>query len=73
MEVVKRLVKHKKKTIVKEICWAVSNVTAGTQSQATAVVQAGLMPDLIKHLCNGDAKIQKVRTFYQLQLIYNFI
>ena len=56
----KKQITHRKKNIVKEICWAVSNVTAGTLAQATAVVQAGLMPDLIKHLSSSDAKIQKV-------------
>lgn len=60
LEVVKRLIRHKKKNIVKEIVWAVSNVTAGTLVQATSVIEYGLMPDIIRHLSNSDHKIQKV-------------
>jgi len=59
LEVVKRLIRHKKKNIVKEIVWAVSNVTAGTLVQATSVIEYGLMPDIIRHLSNSDHKIQK--------------
>lgn len=37
-------------TVVKECCWLVSNVIAGTQSQIQAVINAGIMPLLIEVL-----------------------
>ncbi len=36
-----------KKSIKKEACWTISNITAGTRDQIQAVIDAGLMPPLV--------------------------
>ncbi|KAK6055712.1 Armadillo/beta-catenin-like repeat protein [Cooperia oncophora] len=45
-------------TVVKECCWLVSNIIAGTQSQIQAVIDAGIMPFIIEVLRSGDFKCQ---------------
>lgn len=47
----------------KEVAWALSNITAGNQSQIQAVIDAGLVPALIELLRNGDGKTQKEATW----------
>ena len=54
------LLNHRKNSIVKETCWALSNVTAGTRMQVNNVVTYGLVPMVIKQLKSNDFKIQKV-------------
>ena len=36
-----------KKSIKKEACWTISNITAGTKDQIQAVCDAGLVPPLV--------------------------
>lgn len=48
----------KSQTIVKECCWLVSNVIAGTQPQIQAVLDAGILPLIIEVLLNGEFKSQ---------------
>lgn len=45
--------------IQKESAWAISNVTAGNVNQIQAVIDAGLIPQLIEVLNKGDFKTQK--------------
>merc|ERR1712190_711777 len=54
----KDLLGHNKKSIRKEACWTISNVTAGTQDQIQEVVNAGLIPPVIQHLQNADFDIK---------------
>jgi hypothetical protein len=42
----------KKSNLVKEACWLLSNVTAGTPDQIQAVIDAGLLSRIIE-ICNG--------------------
>jgi hypothetical protein len=35
-------------SIRKEVCWSLSNVTAGTRAQIQAVINAGLLPKILK-------------------------
>jgi len=46
-----------KKTILKESCWLVSNVCAGTQRQIQAVMDANIMPLLIKAMDRGIPEV----------------
>ncbi len=36
-----------KKSIKKEACWTISNITAGTKEQIQAVIDAGIIPPLV--------------------------
>ncbi|KAJ1370140.1 hypothetical protein KIN20_031802 [Parelaphostrongylus tenuis] len=45
-------------TVVKECCWLISNIIAGTQSQIQAVIDAGIMPFILEVLNSGDFKCQ---------------
>ena len=48
--------------IVKEVCWAVSNICAGTKTQVQAVQDIGVIPTILRILREGDFKQQKVKT-----------
>ncbi|VDM52565.1 unnamed protein product [Angiostrongylus costaricensis] len=50
--------RSKSTTVVKECCWLISNVIAGTQAQIQAVIDAGIMPFVIEVLRSGDFKCQ---------------
>lgn len=41
----------------KEAAWAASNVTAGTEAQIQAFIDAGLLPPLVSILGSGDFKV----------------
>lgn len=42
--------RSKSTTVVKECCWLISNIIAGTNSQIQAVIDAGIMPFIIEVL-----------------------
>ena len=44
------LLQHPKNTIQKEACWTISNITAGNQNQIQSVIDAGLVPYVIRVL-----------------------
>ncbi|VDD94785.1 unnamed protein product [Enterobius vermicularis] len=46
----------KTQSILKECCWLLSNVIAGTQVQIDAVIKAKLIPPIINALENGDSR-----------------
>ncbi len=48
-----------KKSIKKEACWTISNITAGNVTQIQAVVEANLIPPLINLLSYADFDIKK--------------
>ncbi|KJH49850.1 Armadillo/beta-catenin-like repeat protein [Dictyocaulus viviparus] len=50
--------RSKSTTVVKECCWLISNIIAGTQTQIQAVIDAGIMPFVIEVLRSGDFKCQ---------------
>ncbi len=53
------LLNSRKKGFQKEACWTLSNITAGSQSQIQAVIDAKLIPPLVNLLCNADFDIKK--------------
>lgn len=44
------LLSHTKEKINKEAVWFLSNITAGNQQQVQAVIDAGLLPMIVKLL-----------------------
>ncbi|CDY32165.1 BnaCnng06740D [Brassica napus] len=53
------LTQNHKKSIKKEACWTISNITAGNQAQIEAVVGAGLVLPLVHLLQNAEFDIKK--------------
>ena len=45
-------------SVVKEACWMLSNVLAGTESQIQAVINSGVLPRVLEVLRHGDFKVQ---------------
>lgn len=48
-----------KKSIKKEACWTISNITAGNVDQIQAVIQAGIIQPLVHLLQNAEFEIKK--------------
>lgn len=53
------LLTTQKKGIRKEVCWTISNITAGTPAQIKAVIDADLIGPLIMQLSEADFDIKK--------------
>ncbi|KAL2464190.1 Importin subunit alpha-2 [Forsythia ovata] len=53
------LTHHHKKSIKKEACWAVSNITAGNREQIQAVIDAALIGPLVNLLQTAEFEIKK--------------
>ena len=53
------LLSHEDAKMVKEACFALSNITAGSQAQVQAVADAGAMPKLLGLMSSGDLAIRK--------------
>ncbi|KAL9235723.1 hypothetical protein vseg_010462 [Gypsophila vaccaria] len=53
------LTENHKKSIKKEACWTVSNITAGTKDQIQTVITAGIIGPLVHLLQNGEFDIKK--------------
>lgn len=53
------LTTNHKKSIKKEACWTISNITAGTKEQIQAVMDAGIIPPLVFLLQNAEFDIKK--------------
>ena len=53
------LIYNKKKTIRKEVCWSLSNITAGSTSQIQQCLDIGIIDKLIQILLNDDTEIKK--------------
>ncbi|CAJ0573317.1 unnamed protein product, partial [Mesorhabditis spiculigera] len=59
LDLLPRLVERTKSTtIVKECCWLISNIIAGTQAQIQAVIDANLLPLVVQVMATGDFKCQ---------------
>ncbi|CAM8899734.1 hypothetical protein QQ045_009815 [Rhodiola kirilowii] len=48
-----------KKSIKKEACWTISNITAGNKEQIQTVIEAGLIAPLVHLLQNAEFEIKK--------------
>ena len=48
-----------KKSIKKEACWTISNITAGNKDQIQAIIEAGIIPPLINLLGTAEFDIKK--------------
>lgn len=53
------LVGDYKKSIKKEACWTVSNITAGNKDQIQSIIDEGIIPPLIELLANAEFDIKK--------------
>ncbi|KAK4492615.1 hypothetical protein RD792_003433 [Penstemon davidsonii] len=53
------LTQNYKKSIKKEACWTISNITAGNKDQIQAVIEAGIFSPLIALLQNAEFEIKK--------------
>ncbi|KAL3531516.1 hypothetical protein ACH5RR_010838 [Cinchona calisaya] len=53
------LTQNYKKSIKKEACWTISNITAGNREQIQAVIQAGIVAPLVQLLQNAEFEIKK--------------
>ena len=60
LKLVPQLLESRQANIVKETCWAVSNIAAGTRKQVQAVQDLGVIPKILSILREGDFKQQKV-------------
>ena len=54
-----RLIVHPKKAVRKEVCWSVSNITAGTAQQIQQVIDCGILDKLIQITINDDNEIKR--------------
>jgi importin subunit alpha-6/7 len=60
LQVLGKLINHHKKAVRKETCWALSNITAGTQHQITQVANyPGILVDLISHVRDSEWDVKK--------------
>lgn len=48
----KNLLKHGPPNVKKEAAWTISNITAGNAAQIQAVIDAGIIPELIEVISN---------------------
>ncbi|MBA0681619.1 hypothetical protein Goari_023408 [Gossypium aridum] len=53
------LTHNHKKSIKKEACWTISNITAGNKEQIQAVINAGIIGPLVSLLQNAEFDIKK--------------
>ncbi|KAF2325110.1 hypothetical protein GH714_022826 [Hevea brasiliensis] len=53
------LIHNYKKSIKKEACWTISNITAGNVNQIQAIIEAGIIAPLVQLLQNAEFEIKK--------------
>ncbi|KAF3453938.1 hypothetical protein FNV43_RR04379 [Rhamnella rubrinervis] len=53
------LVQNHKKSIKKEVCWTISNITAGNRTQIQAVIEANIIQPLVHLLQHAEFDIKK--------------
>ncbi|XP_074268613.1 importin subunit alpha-1-like [Silene latifolia] len=53
------LTQNHKKSIKKEACWTISNITAGTKDQIQAVISAGIIGPIVQLLQDAEFDIKK--------------
>jgi len=47
------------KNIRKEVCWTLSNITAGTAAQITSVIEANIIPTLVHLMSTAEFEVKK--------------
>ena len=53
------MITHNKKAVRKEVCWSISNVTAGTAQQIQQIIDCGILDKLILLILNDDFEIKR--------------
>lgn len=53
------IIYHKKKTVRKEVCWTLSNITAGCEEQIQACIDLGVIEKLLYLLIHDEVEIKK--------------
>lgn len=59
LETLNEIIYHKKKTVRKEVCWSLSNITAGSAAQIQMCLNLGIIDKLIYILIHDDIEIKK--------------
>lgn len=59
LETLNEIIYHKKKTVRKEVCWSLSNITAGSAAQIQMCLNLGILDKLIYILIHDDIEIKK--------------
>jgi hypothetical protein len=58
VQALNQIISHHKKTVRKESCWVLSNITAGTQDQVQVCIDIGIVDKLIKILQTDDITVK---------------
>eukprot|EP00894_Picocystis_sp_ML_P002010 jgi/Pico_ML_1/52527/g3218.t1 len=53
------LTNNYKKSIKKEACWTISNITAGNREQIQAIIDANIIPPLVSLLATAEFDVKK--------------
>ncbi|XP_027349499.1 importin subunit alpha-4-like [Abrus precatorius] len=53
------MMQNHKKGIMKEVCWTISNITAGTKAQVQAVLEANIILPLVRLLHHAEFEVKK--------------
>ena len=59
LQALNRLIMHPKKAVRKEVCWSISNITAGNTYQIQLAIDSGLIDKLIQVLQADDNETRK--------------
>lgn len=59
LQALHEIIYHKKKTVRKEVCWSLSNITAGSFEQIQSCLNIGIIDKLIYLLINDELEIKK--------------
>jgi len=54
-----RLIINQQKAVRKEVCWSVSNITAGNTAQVQLCLDVGIIDKLVNILCHDDMDVKK--------------
>ncbi|CAI2363828.1 unnamed protein product [Moneuplotes crassus] len=64
------LLSHPDKTIVKEVCWALSNICVGPNKHISVLIELGTIKKLIELAKTGEHEVQKEAAWAICNLIY---
>lgn len=59
LQALSRLLAHPKKAIRKEVCWSVSNITAGNVKQIQMTIENNIVDQLLQILQFDDNEVKK--------------